>query len=632
MNPSFRTLAIALTLLCVTAMKVEFAFAQDVVTGDLRSGSLTDPILSRGELRRILDRPPNQNPLRHDARPLGATFRAPQVAEPIHDPYVQRTSWQEEVPTVEAIVPANQVPEKTVTETAPEVFGPQPSPEMQQRWQKMDLMVDFSVEKLIQEIEDRRSKLDASLGIDEQAKNSRLKHLEEAESAAQKAIQNVSTKDSLQNRITSFDEELERLRMRAKEALELPALEENIPADQMQLRLRNLQAELDHEKVNLRKIQDRIRQRDDRMSAIPSERLESRSEVSEVHEELLQKQAEGTSAVGELLSIRAREIAASTKVQLLDEEAHWHELSREKLPLEKAIHQRTIQGLEEQINSWNDLIAKRKQFELEKQILAARQNAFQTHPALKEFSLETSRIAQARVDLAEKTGDLQHEKLRVEKQEHDIDQQLQRLRKHEDALKEGGDAESNNALIEVHRNLIRPWESMARIRSLERELTHNRSIKLELREQLDKASDPNWFIHDHLGITEDVPVADTTLVAMAENALEDYRQQLVALIGEHEKVHSLLNDIKTRREETKKNIDATQKLVDMYAMWIQNAPPLSVDVLNESRKGAVAFFEPQQWQQLGQTVVTSVKERPWRPAIGLMGLFVTFVISQRFKG
>jgi len=244
--------------------------------------------------------------------------------------------------------------------------------------------------------------------------------------------------------------------------------------------------------------------------------------------------------------------------------------------LEKAIHQRTIQGLEQQINDWNDLIAKRKQYELEKQILEARQNAFQTHPALREFSLETSRVAQSRVDLAEKTGELQHEKLRVEKQEHDVNQQLQRLRKHEEALKEGGDAESNNALIEVHRNLIRPWESMARIRSLERELTHNRSIKLELREQLDKASDPNWFIHDHLGIANDVAVADTTLVAMAEDALENYREQLVALIGEHEKVHSLLNDIMSRREETKKNIDATQKLVDMYAMWIQNAEPLSV--------------------------------------------------------
>jgi len=272
MNPSIRILAIALPL-CVGLLAFNTTVAQDAGSGDFQPGGLTDRLLSRGELRRILDRPTGQNPLRHQAPPLGATFRAPQNAQPLPqrqaqapapqnappqiDPNFRRASWAEEIrfqepvapeptPAAVAEAPAKAVPEP---ESTPQVFGPQPSPEMQQRWQQTDMLVDFSVENLIQEIGERRRKLDSSLGIDEQAKNKRLQHLEQAESAAQKALQNVSTKDSLQTRIMSFDEELERLRKRAKEALELPPLEENIAVDQMQLRLRNLQAELDHEKV-----------------------------------------------------------------------------------------------------------------------------------------------------------------------------------------------------------------------------------------------------------------------------------------------------------------------------------------------------------------------------------------------
>ena len=167
-----------------------------------------------------------------------------------------------------------------------------------------------------------------------------MKHLESAELASQKAAQNISQRNALQNQIVNFDSELDRLRQQTRTAFEPPETATNISIDQLQIQLRNLQAELDHEKTSLRKIQDRIGQRDKRMSAIPSERLKSRNEVNDFHEQLLKKQASGTSEIEELLSIRAQELVSSTKVQLLDDEAHWHDLSREKLPLQKSIHQR----------------------------------------------------------------------------------------------------------------------------------------------------------------------------------------------------------------------------------------------------------------------------------------------------
>ena len=549
-------------------------------------------------------------------------------------------SWKQEVtaeenadsrsfepPAVEPIEP----PAEMAEEPPSQFVGPLPTQDVQNARQKISSLVDFSVEQIVLEIGQRHNKLDASIGIDEQLKKTRLKHLEFAESASRRALQNASRRTALQDQIVNLDNELNHLRKRARSGIEPPQMDQAVSIDQMQIQLRNLQAKLDHEKTALRKVQDRIQQRDKRMAKIPAERLETRNQVSNLHERLLKRQASESGEIEELLAIRAQELASSTKVQLLDDEAHWHDLSREKLPLQKSIHQRSIQRLETIINDWNHQIASRQQSELELQIQVAREAALNTHPALREFSLETSGLAHSRVELTEVSRKLQNEKLKIEKQQHDIQQQLQHLEKHEEAFKNGGDPESNQTLIEAHRGLTPPWETMARIGQLKRELRRNRSTKLALRERLDTIADSRQFIQTHLNITHDEPVANTTLVAMAEESIDHYRQQLLALVGDHEKMHSLLNDIKSRREETLKNIKSTRALIDAYALWVQDAAPLTIELVNESRQGAAEFFAPEQWKHLGQTVVTNVQQRPWRPTLGLLSLLTAFVIGKRFK-
>ncbi len=634
-----------LIFLAALASLTDSACAQEPIHGSVKRGGLTDGLISRTQLRSLINRAPNHdNPLRQPAPPRAQPNLLPTPTPPltppqrIHDPQVAPMTWQQEV-TAEERAEADDVdsnsdfqPAETSKEAAAPFMGPLPSPDLESQRETMGMLVDFSIEQLVLEIGHRRSRLDASLGIDDQLKNVRLKHLESAELASQKATQYISQRNSLQNQIANFDKELDRLRKQTRTVLEPPETDANISTDQLQIQLRNLQAELDHEKTGLRKVQDRIGQRDKRMSVIPAERLKSRNQVNDFHEQLLKKQVSGTSEIEELLSIRAQELLSSTKVQLLDDEAHWHDLSREKLPLQKSIHQRNIQRLEKIINDWNHQIAERKQSELELQIQMARQAAFETHPALREFSLETSRLAQSRVDLAEVSRQLQNEKLNIEKQQHGIQQQLQDLEKHEEAFKNGGDSESNQTLIEAHRKLILPWETMARIGQLKRELLLNRGTKLALREQLDEVADPQQFIRQRLSITHDEPVANTTLIAMAEESIDNHRQQLLALVGEHEKVHSLINDIKSRREETLKNIESTRKLIDAYALWVRDAAPVNVDLLNESRLGAAEFFATDQWKKLGRSVVANVEQRPWRPTVGLLGLLTTFAIGRRFKG
>jgi chromosome segregation ATPase len=605
--------------------------AQESGVEAISPSRLTEGLISRNELRRLLKQSPSdRNPLRQ---------RRLLPAPTIIDPNVRPTGFQEEPPSAAAVTEApKSVPQENeaADETSPAepapFFGPMPSNEMQNRWSVLDMVAEYSVDELKLEIDTRRSKIDSSLGIDDIAKNDQLMRLELAESAVQKAIQNVAGKDKFQNRIMALDESLERLRIASKETAMAPKLDDNMSVEAMGLQLRNLQAELGHEKSNLSRVQERIQQRDARMESIPSERLTYRNAMNDFHTELLQKQATGMAEMEELLSIRAHELAASTKVQMLDQEANWHDLSQEKLPLEKSIHQRKIQQLENEINTWNNRIAKRKQQELEKQILAARQKAFETHPALREFSLETSSLTQERAELAEKISGLQNEKLKVEKQKHDVDQQFERLSSYEDSLADGGNEESNAALIEVHRNLIRPWESMARIRSIESDLILIRGSKLKLREQHDLISNPTNFIREQLEIIEDEPVANTTLTAMAESAVESHREQLVALIGDNEEINGLLNEIKTSREDMLKQIARTRELVDTYALWVQSSEPLDMQVLQKSREGAEKFFDHDQWRDLGSSIIYRIQHRPWECALGLAGLMVAFVVGRRFQG
>ena len=236
--------------------------AQTPLETSIQPGSLTDGLISRAQLRSLSNAADSHhNPLRRPApapRPQPAPIPTPQpkllsLSPPprIHDPQVAPMAWQQEVTAEERVnskpVDSNSdfQPAETVEETAAPFMGPLPSPDLESQRKTMGMLVDFTVEQLVLEIGHRRSNLDASLGIDDQLKNVRLKHLESAELASQKAAQNISQRNALQNQIVNFDSELDRLRQQTRTAFEPPETATNISIDQLQIQLRNLQAELD---------------------------------------------------------------------------------------------------------------------------------------------------------------------------------------------------------------------------------------------------------------------------------------------------------------------------------------------------------------------------------------------------
>ena len=105
----------------------------------------------------------------------------------------------------------------------------------------------------------------------------------------------------------------------------------------------------------------------------------------------------------------------------------------------------------------------------------------------------------------------------VDKQKTEVDNQKTELDK---SIEEVGTEYFRGLLIQVHRNLIRPYEGMARFQELEDELRAARGRKLKLRNDRELFDDPNAYIRDKLEIVRDEEFAGTTLFSMALEAIE----------------------------------------------------------------------------------------------------------------
>jgi len=348
-----------------------------------------------------------------------------------------------------------------------------------------------------------------------------------------------------------------------------------------------------------------------------------------LHQEYLEKQSSGSEDIEVLLSLRAKELAASTKAQKLEVEDSWHDQSQEKLPLEKTIQQLKLQQLEQEINDWNKAIADRKRIELEQQIQLASQKEFDAHPDLQELLQETTKLAQARADLAKKFVDLQQEQLKVGKQSEEVERQFSQL---ESSIGDTDEGHSSELLIEVHRNLIRPYEGMARVQKIASEKKLARGAILKLRAEQERIADSETFIREMLQIGQDQPVDNVRLFKMAKESVSTHNEQLIALEQDYEAYQKLLNAVGPEREQLLKDIAATRELVDTHALWIQSADPFSIELISQSAEGAKEFFDYQQWRDLGQSIYLRIKLRPYECVVGLMGLIVALVVGRRFKG
>ena len=421
------------------------------------------------------------------------------------------------------------------------------------------------------------------------------------------------------------------LRQDARKAIAPHAADSSLPIPEMQSTLKRLQAELEHSNSQTLKLQEQIQNRVLRMELIPTEMIELRDQANQIHEDILKKQAEGADDFLSILELRAREHAANAALQLREKEASWHEISQEELPLKKSIHQRRVQRLEMEIRDWNQAIAQTRKTELDRQIRIAKQKAIDADPSLREFSQKTTEVAETRKELAGKIASLENEKLKVSQQLGKVDEQSQELKQ---SLADLGKDDSRALLIEIHRNLTRPFEGMARIRNLKTERQEIKAAIRQLRNDQEQFNDPRTYISDVLKIRYDAIDKSTgiTFGAMAEESIAIHQQQLNELIKDSENYNNLINEVLPQRESLLQKINSTRELVDTHTLWVQSADVVGLDVLQKSRDGAVEFFNPTEWKSLGDSITNRVRKRPYESAVGIFGLMTAFLVGRRFKG
>ena len=645
-------LFVAVTVLLPNQSTVK---AQDSKVNFHEEPRITGDLLTRGELKRLITHSTSgNNPLRQ------SRDSSPPLERIIRDTSVSPATWQEpsfpsapgsllnqdphstdaEVPKVDKITtpklnaenptPAVQTTISDASET-PEIFGPMPWEELVNSWQKWNLMTEGSVEDIEVEINQRQQEIESGPGIDVQADERRLRQLQMAREAVNKAKQSLAKKEEYGQKIKNFPNMITTLREKAKQPIEPRPVDSSLPINAMQSRLDQLQSELEHSNTQLLKAQEQIQNRDTRMGLIPTEILSAREKANELHNQILQKQAEGADSLIEVLVLRAQEIEANSEVQLREEEERWHELSFEALPLDKAIFNRLVQSLEKAISQWNDAIKRRRQHELEEQVRIARQKAIDAHPSLKELLEKTTNVAQSRQELAAKISALEDEKLKVSQQLSKVDTQHQNL---EQSLANGGKDESRTELVEVHRNLIRPYEGMARVQKLKYELQQSKASIRQLRNEQEQVADSATYIRQSLHISDDEVVhqSGTSLFTMAEEAVSLHSEQLNNFIKDSEGYRGLLEGVLTNRKSLQEKIAVTRDLVDTNMLWVQSADPIGIDVLHDSSEGAREFFDLVEWARLGDSVVTRVRQRPYESATGIFGLIAAFVVGRKFRG
>ncbi len=550
-------------------------------------------------------------------------------AKPLRDPAESPAEFVPESPAPLSVPqPTPPLTQQPPVDAEPVFIGPMPSPEMEASWKISDSVLNMPIELLREELNKRKLAVESAANLDEETRNIGLGVVGGALESIAIAQQNVTETSKLRRRIQTLDQQIADLEFQLKDASTVREADSSLTLEQMQIVLRDLETELDNENHESRKIEDSIQHRDERKAKIPSERVAFRKQLDDLHEKMVQRQSNGTEEYTSLLTLRAKELHASTASKLLEVESEWLELSQRLFPMQQDLHARIIVRLNREIEAWGVTLADRRRRELGEQIRVARQNASEAHPALRELVTQTADLAKVRAELAEMIKHSSTEKFEVQSLVHELESRHKEL---ENAVVRVGSEGSSYLLIEAHHALVPPFESMARIRSIKQKLLNVKVDELKLRVARRPLADEERYISEVLMIKQDQVVANTTLKEMARESVVAHRRQVDELLHEYDDFINLLGESETARKNLLTQINTTRKYIDDRALWVQTADQVDLSVLLKSQQGAEAFFKLDHWRSVGASIGSHVVRRPYESVVGLFGMLGVFAVSRKLS-
>ncbi|MEM7452841.1 MAG: hypothetical protein AAF456_00670 [Planctomycetota bacterium] len=470
--------------------------------------------------------------------------------------------------------------------------------------------------------------------ITDAERQSRLELLARASNELQKNETYVENSQKYKLELAEFPSEYEDLEVQlateiSARPLQIPEDDDNAAAS-LQILLEDHRQRLHDERSKLNMVRHDIDIQRDRITEIPSIRSDTLDQLREVEERLATATHDDEVSTINHILLAARRLALANRLEMLDSEVKWQEWAGKVLPMRRDALLRRVKVIEEEVNTWQQAIANIKEEEIRRQAEQARQEAIAALPALKAIAERNHELTQQRIDITQKIRDVELEVNRVLNGIDDVEERLTTMRTRIEAT-EGATIGSGALLVENRRELLPPYESLARVREIKDELQALNLDVLHLQEEREPLAHTREFVEELIRGQQANGLSQQQFSEEAQRMTEAKRNYLNDLIADFDTYRGLLSDVANNHETLAARTWEAREYIDQHALWIQSSSPVSLNDVQPAMRGVAAFFAPAEWSKLGLELTDSLLHKPQRTALWVVSLLGLALFTNRIK-
>ncbi len=489
---------------------------------------------------------------------------------------------------------------------------------------------NLSIASLSKKIEEHKTFIGSEENLDETIKKTRLDVLSNAARFLQNTgkfqVELAGLRQQIDD-LKKFDPKLERENLSKSPVPETPPKDADTSSELLAKELQAKKLLLDTVKTNLEAAENSIKERDNRVTIIATDRNKATQRLKEIESKIASASGTDEDTQLSLLLFASQKLAATTELAKLDAESEYQELAGTALPVQRDQVQRRLARLQSEIGLWEKSVVRLRNQEIQKQAEEARIATMNAHPALKSLAMRNQELASLRKSLDEKIQ-------AIKKEQSEITSKTDQLQSKFDSLlakiKAVGLTDTNGMLLVEHRRSLMPsFENAQRISTINAELKQVNLNKIQLSEERKPLADLPGFVEDQLLSNGSQP--NQRLIEMGSQIANDQKQFLDALIVDYNEYRRLLGNVAIKREELTKVISESRQFVDKNALWLRSSDSVCPDDMVKAQAGFASFFRAANWINLGTNLKSRVISKPHEFGLGCLGLCCLFVITRKFR-
>ncbi|MHC5108957.1 MAG: mechanosensitive ion channel domain-containing protein [Planctomycetota bacterium] len=454
-------------------------------------------------------------------------------------------------------------------------------------------------------------RIEASSDLDEAIKSEALSLYGEALNELNAAANSTSAAAKFEQRRQRAPEELGEIRARLEQARTDPASqpEAGIPTDatleSLNEGLRNARAELDALTKALRQIDDDIRKRSERRTAIPVELEAASTRVDEMTQALADPVVAGNDAeiaTARRMVLSARRKAAEQQILAYNEELRYWESMDDLLNARRSDLRGLIAAAEAVVSAWTVAVTERRQVEAEEQKRQAQAQLAQVPEAIRGLVESNSELANERLKLAAEIDEIGSRTLVLTDRSKKLDGKLADLREKVDTA--GMDEFIGPLLRQEQRELPDVIDQKREIRDLKSRASAIQRRLFELREIRAKLTDIDTRATELAQeVLQDKPGLDASEVqARIREVLQTRLDAVRALQKDYEECWNGIVGLHLQKGRLVARTISVAEFIDERILWVRSHPPLYRAEVPKSFVSSKTV-----WQAIGRGLMADVR-------------------------